>query len=255
MKVKIIGNSSASPRLDRHPSCQVIEHHNQLFMIDCGEGSQIQLIQQKVKYSQIDHIFISHLHGDHFFGLIGLITTYYLNKRTKPLHIYSNIALKSIIDLQISITETTLPFPIIYHELTPNVDSIIFESNTLEILAFPLNHRVPTHGFYFKEKFSDFNSYAYCSDTRFQPTIVQYFKNATLLYHEATFAEDKAESATQKFHSTAKQAAQIAKLASVKKLLIGHFSAKYNAPSLLLDEAKTIFEPTEIATEGETYEL
>lgn len=255
LKLTIIGNSSASPRPERHPSCQVIEHNKQLFLIDCGEGSQHQLIRFKIKYGQIDHILISHLHGDHFFGLIGLLTTYFLNNRSKDLHIYSHKDLKSIIELQLSATETTLPFSIIYHELPPHETLTLLEDDSLTIRAFPLNHRVSTHGFHFETKTTPSKSFAYCSDTRFDLEIIPHIKNTTLLYHEATFGRDKEEAAFQKFHSTALQAAQMAKLSNTNKLLIGHFSAKYNNPNVLLEEAITLFKNTFIAKEGESYEI
>jgi ribonuclease Z len=260
LNLTIIGNSSASPRPDRHPSCQALEHNQSVFLIDCGEGSQFQLIRYHQKLRNIDHILISHLHGDHFYGIIGLISTFYLNKRIKPLHIYSNEKLKSIIDIQLEITETILSFPIIYHDLVPAKSEVIFESETLLIMAFPLNHRIPTHGFYFEEKSlmnkaSANKSFAYCSDTLFDPTIAEYFQNVSLLYHEATFGDEKVESAALKFHSTASQAAKIAKLVNAKQLIIGHFSAKYNEPNILLDQAKCIFNNTEIATEGKSYAI
>jgi len=254
MKITIIGNGSASPRLNRHPSAQVLEHGHQIYLIDCGEGTQYQLIKNKIKYSKIDHIFISHLHGDHFFGLFGLITSFYLNRRSRSLHIYANELLEKFINEMLEITQAQLEFNIVYHFLIPAVAKTILETDLIKVDAFPLSHRIDTHGFVFVDKHIASNSYAYCSDTQFSPEIIQYIRNVRLLYHEATFGDDKQESASIKFHSTARQAAQIASMAKAKQLIVGHFSAKYSNLDELLFQAREVFTNTNIAMEGATYE-
>ncbi len=255
MKIAVLGNSSASPRAGQHPSAHVVALHHQQFLVDCGEGTQYQLIRHKIKYGGIDQVFISHLHGDHFFGLLGLITTYYLNSRTRPLHIYAHRPLEGFIKGMLDLTQTTLGFPIIYHNLKPEVAETVFETDSVKVNAFPLDHRVDTHGFLFVDKRDPSKSYAYCSDTRFTPEIVPHIENVGLLYHEATFGDDKEESAAIKFHSTARQAAQIASMANAKRLLIGHFSAKYQKVEELLDQARELFANSDIAEEGSVYEI
>lgn len=255
MKITVLGNSSASPRVDRHPSAQVVAHNQSLYLVDCGEGTQYQIIKHKVKYGGIDHIFISHLHGDHFFGIIGLLSTYYLNNRTRPLHIYANQQIEKFIQVSLETTNTVLGFLLIFHYLKPETAAIILETEDLTVRAFPLTHRVPTHGFLFSDKHTVANSFAYCSDTLFAPEIVDNFKNVGLLYHEATFGDEKLESAAAKSHSTARQAAQIAKMANVSQLIIGHFSAKYHDTNELLLQAREVFENTNIALEGCVYEV
>lgn len=255
MKITVLGNSSASPHAGQHPSAHVVALHHKLFLVDCGEGTQYQLIRHKIKYGGIDQVFISHLHGDHFFGLLGLITTYYLNSRTRPLHIYAHRQLEGFIKGMLDLTQTTLGFPIIYHYLKPEVAETVFETDSVKVNAFPLDHRVDTHGFLFVDKRDPSKSYAYCSDTRFTPEIVPHIENVGLLYHEATFGDDKEESAAMKFHSTARQAAQIASMANAKRLLIGHFSAKYQKVEELLDQARELFANSDIAEEGSVYEI
>lgn len=255
MKITVLGNSSASPRANRHPSAHVVCHQQHLFLVDCGEATQFQLIKYKIKYSQIDHIFISHLHGDHFFGIMGLLITYYLNNRSRPLHIYANKELENFINLMLQTTNTCLNFEILYHYLKPGVNKLILETDQIKVSAFPLCHRVPTHGFVFEDKFNSLNSFAYCSDTNYCPEIIPFIKNVGLLYHEATYGDEKEISAKNKYHSTARQAAQIAKLSQVSKLIIGHFSAKYTDLSELLLQAKEEFLSTEIAQEGKDYEV
>lgn len=255
VKITVLGNSSASPRVDRHPSAQVVAHNQSLYLVDCGEGTQYQIIKHKVKYGGIDHIFISHLHGDHFFGILGLLSVYYLNGRTRPLHIYANQQIEKFIQVLLETTNTVLDFLLIFHYLKPETAAIILETKDLTVVAFPLTHRVPTHGFLFSDKQNISNSFAYCSDTLFDPEIVNYLKEVRLLYHEATFGDDKIESAANKSHSTARQAAQIAKMANVSQLIIGHFSAKYHDTNELLLQAREVFVNTNIALEGCVYEV
>ena len=299
--VKILGCSSAAPTLTRNLSAQVLNFHEKLFLLDCGEGTQIQLRKYGVKMQKISRIFISHLHGDHFFGLIGLLSTLNLFGRKKDLYIYSTQELRDIIDLQLNNTETILNYNLIYVFPEKDKESIIYEDSKLIIKAFPMNHRVTTFGFVFMEKdlprkirkeklsgldvpLEEYNkikkgadfidkdgkifkneditqsppnsrSFAYCSDTIFDEGIVKYIKNVDTLYHEATFSEEHAEDAKNKFHATAKQAAIIAKKASAGKLIIGHFSARYKNLEILLCEAKDEFPNSFLAIEGRDYDI
>lgn len=295
--VTILGNNSAVPAHGRHPTAQVLQSEEHLMLIDCGEGTQMQLSLYKIKKSRINHIFISHLHGDHYFGLIGLLTSFALNNRINDLHIYSPSELKSIIDLQMNVSGARFPYPIHYHNLFR--EEIIFEDNKLSVECFKVNHRIECWGFLFREKknprkinikqvnkykvpssffenlhrgedyLNDDNqlvknseltipaeaprSYAYCADTSYHEPIVEKIKGVDLLYHEATYLADLEEKAIARFHSTSRQAAQIAKNAGAKKLLLGHFSSMYDTLDQFKEEACEIFENSEIAEEGVCY--
>ena len=297
--VTILGNASAIPTQNSHPTSQLVIHKSNYFLVDCGEGTQIQLIRNKIKYQKIDNIFISHMHGDHFFGLIGLISTYHLLGRDKPLHIYGPGRLKQIIENLLEAAYTKLKYELIFHCLESNSLMKVFENEQLSIFSFPLVHRIPTWGFTFKEKpkqwrikksfveqykpsikhileikngkdYIDKNhhiiqndtithtpleplSYAYCSDTKYDESIIESIKDVTLLYHEATFDSSMQDLANQKFHSTAKDAATMAKKSNAGSLLLGHFSARYKDLNILLKEAMKIFEPTIISEEGMKY--
>lgn len=291
----ILGSSSALPTSDRYTSAHVLNVHEHLFLIDCGEGTQVRLRQFKLKFSKINHIFISHLHGDHFFGLSGLISSFNILGRKNPLHIYSFPELEEIIHQSLNSGGQELGFQIIFHTLQCNSLKTIYSDKHIEVCSFPLIHRIPTCGFLFKEKpkqrkilksaieeyhiplekikeikegkgFETTNgtvkndmltcpltppsSYAYCSDTLYNPEIVPFIKDVTLLYHEATFLEDYTERAKVTFHSTAIQAAKIAEAAHAGKLILGHFSVRYKDMEDFLKEAKTIFKNTELAFDG-----
>jgi ribonuclease Z len=294
--VKILGSGAAIPTTDRNPTAHLVEIGNQLLLLDCGEGTQMQLRKSGAKIQKIRHIFISHLHGDHYFGLIGLINTLHLYGRTQDLHLYGIQPLKDLIDLQLSLSRTTLQYPLIFHAIDPDVPLVILDEKQFTVTTIPLNHRVPTCGFLITEKperrkiRKDFlktarvpveyfdkikdgedytdesgqihlnhlitddppavKSYAYCTDTAYHEPIIPLIRNCDLLYHEATFMEDKAADARAKFHSTAREAASIAQQAGVKKLLIGHFSARYNDADGLLREAKEVFAETVLAQDG-----
>jgi ribonuclease Z len=270
-------------------------------LIDCAEGTQLQLRKNRIKIQRIHHIFISHLHGDHFFGLIGLISTMHLLGRNKELNIYAPAELENILQIQLNASQTELVYPLIFHPIDPNVATEIYEDDKLIISTIPLDHRIPTCGFLLKEKqgkrklkkevinslnipVSEFTnlkngadytnangeiiknakltddpypirSYAYCSDTGFYEPIVPLIKGADLLYHEATFTHDKVEVAREKFHSTSVDAATIAKNASVKKLVIGHFSTRYESSDQLEEEARAIFKNTVAASDGSTIHI
>jgi ribonuclease Z len=299
--VTILGSSSATPTSERNPTAQLVNHRDKLYLIDCGEGTQVALRRMRIHFQRINHIFISHLHGDHFYGLIGLISSMHLLGRDHELHIYGPPELQEVIDLQLKVSQTTLIYPLVFHATQCNESEIIFENNHLEVISFPLNHRIATTGFLFREKpglrkvnkdkvleiqipvwayekirrgedFTDENgntyknseltfdpppprSYAFCSDTAYHEPVIQVVKGVDLLYHEATFMNDREANAVEKFHSTAAQAAKIAFLAGAKKLIIGHFSARYDELQPLLNEAKAEFEESYLAEEGVTFTI
>ena len=262
----VLGCSSATPTSSRHPSAFALKSNKKkdFYLIDCGEGTQIRLRRAGIRMQRISRIFISHLHGDHYFGLIGFISTQNLMGRQEELHIYAHKDLEKIIKLHLSIEKITLSYPLIFHPVkNKNKTSVLYEDDTIEIIAFPLLHSVETNGFLFKEKkigtkkarSEEYKSFAYCSDTAYTETILQYINGVDMLYHEATFMQDLLKIAEDKYHSTAKQAAEIAKLANVKKLLIGHYSARYNDINPLLNEAKDVFPNTFAAFEGVTIKI
>ncbi|MEJ2006056.1 MAG: ribonuclease Z [Cyclobacteriaceae bacterium] len=299
--LKILGSNSATPAYGRHHTSQLlnIEHHH--FLIDCGEASQIQMQRFRCKPLRINHIFISHLHGDHYLGLMGLVFTMHLLGRKKDLHIYGQKGLDEIITLQLKYSDTRLNYSIRFHQLDPENEELIFEDNILTVTSFPLTHRIPCCGFLFSEKpklrrmnkeklpekiniseiqrlkegkdvmdengyvkyaYKEYTlpprksrSYAYCSDTAYEPGIIPHIRNADVLYHEATFLNERRQWAEKTFHSTTTQAAEIARKANVGKLLIGHYSARYKDLTEFLREASEIFPKTILATEGETIEF
>ena len=299
--VKILGCSSATPTKHRNPSAQVVTMGDRMFLIDCGEGTQMQLRKYGVKFQRIEHIFISHLHGDHYLGLAGLLFTMHLLGRSTALHVYGNSVLMDISRLQLEVSATALVYPLVFHALEPEQSAILFEDELIKISSFPLVHRVPTHGFRFEEKhellhlnrerieklhipfgelarikrggdYVDIHGklhenasltlkreppkvFAYCSDTAYSREIVPHVAGADLLYHETTFMHDMEATAAEKQHSTTRQAAEIALEANAKKLLIGHFSARYDDLMPLLEETRGVFERTELAMEGESYEV
>ncbi|MCD4745976.1 MAG: ribonuclease Z [Bacteroidales bacterium] len=299
--ITILGCNSAIPTLHRNPSAQILNVHESLFLIDCAEGTQIQLLKYKIRLQRINHILISHLHGDHYFGLIGLLSSFHLLGRKNEIHVYAQEALKKILDIQLLASETKLTYPLIFHPINPEVHENIFEDDKLCINTFPVKHSIPTCGFLFKEKqaernirkeilsqikipYSEFDkikkgadyispkgviyknadltldpppsrSYAYCTDTCYYEQIIPHIKDVDLLYHEATFMQNKAKSASEKFHSTTKDAATIAKKANVKKLVIGHYSSRYDDLEPLLSEAKNEFPNTYLAEDGKVFEI
>jgi len=300
-EVTILGSSSATPVYNRNPTAQLLNCNEKFYLIDCAEGTQQQLIKFGLKASKIDYIFVSHLHGDHYFGLIGLLSTMHLNGRIKPLYIYGPKAIKEILELQFRYSDTTLKYELIYFEIDPTQSAVIFENNDVTVETIILNHRIPCTGFKFTEKKrlrkllidkleaqnvpvelypllkrgvdlelpngdvilnADYTTdsaqpraYAYCSDTIYDETYFETIKNCDTLYHEATFLHEMLERAKETHHTTALQAAQVATIVGAKKLLIGHFSSRYKTLGALLDEARSVFENTELATEGITFEI
>jgi ribonuclease Z len=300
-KLTILGSSGALPAYDRHPSAQLLEISNTQFLIDCGEGTQVQIKNFAGSVLKIDHIFISHLHGDHYLGLMGLIFSQHLFKRDKPLHIYAPKGLDEIITLQLKYAKSTPAFDLVFHLINTKASEVILETDKITVTTIPVIHKIPSVGFLFKEKIKErrlnkeklpeglkpeemvllkkgedildeqgqilfkadeitlspkkSRSYAYMADTRYTENLNQYVKEVDLLYHEATFMEVDREKAIQTLHSTAAEAALFAKQAEVKKLIIGHFSARYKSLEPLLMEAKSIFNHTELAIEGVTFEI
>lgn len=301
MKLTILGCYSATPRTFTNPTAQVLEIRNHLFLIDCGEGTQVQLRKNKIKFSRIKHIFISHLHGDHFFGLPGLISTFRLLGRESELHIYGPKGIKQAITLFLKLGDSWTNYPLIFHELTSKESELILDDETVSVQTIPLDHRVYTNGFLFHEKplprklnieatekyeidRSQFNnikngangvqqngieiansdltidppkpkSYAFCSDTVYNESIVPIIKNVDLLYHESTFLESEAHLGTKTKHTTAAQAAQIAEKANVGQLVLGHYSTRYKSIDLFKEEASKVFSQVDLADDGKTFEI
>jgi len=295
-ELDILGCGSATPTTLHNPSSQVLNIRDKLFMIDCGEGTQLQLRRSHLRFGRLNRIFISHLHGDHCFGLIGLISTLGLLGRTGDLYIHSVAGLEEILRPEIDFFCKDSPFQVKIETFDPKTSEVIYEDRSVTVKTIPLSHRVPCAGFLFREKQkeahlipdmirfynipikelarikqgADFitnqgkvishslltrptepsRSYAYCSDTAYSEKIVPIIEGVDLLYHEATFAEEDAGRAPATGHSTARQAAKIAKLAKVKKLMLGHFSARYTDNRILLNEAKEVFSNTILANEG-----
>ena len=300
-EVHILGCGSALPTTRHHATSQVIDLRDKLYMIDCGEATQSQFRKAGLSFSRLGRIFISHLHGDHCFGLMGLISTFGLLGRTATLHIHAFPELETLMRPWLTYFCEGMPYEVEFHPFPHGCTEVIYEDRSVSVQAFPLSHRVPCSGFVFQEKpttahirrdmiecfeipFSLINrikngedyvtpdgkvipnsrlttpadpprKYVYCSDTRFNPNNVQYTRNADLLFHEATFAEDHAARAEQTCHSTARQAAEMAQRSAAKRLLIGHYSARYTDERILLDEARQVFEQTLLAEEGKCYKL
>lgn len=301
MKLTILGCYSATPRTLNNTTSQVLEINNHMFLIDCGEGTQVQLRKHKIKFNRIKHIFISHLHGDHFFGLVGLISTFRLLTRETDLHVYGPKGIKEVVTLQMKLADSWTNYNLIFHELISNQSELIFEDEKVEVHTIPLNHRIYTNGYLFKEKegerklnvkaaeklniavayyrklkqgFDVVNddgvtikneavtkvgkkplSYAFCSDTMYNEAIVPVIKNADVLYHESTFLHKHASLATKTKHSTAKEAALIAKQAQVGTLLLGHYSTRYDSLVVFKEEAQTVFENVELCDDGKVFEF
>ncbi len=297
----ILGSSSAIPILNRNPSAHLLTVNERLFLIDCAEGTQLQLRRFHIHFQRINRIFISHLHGDHYFGLIGLLNTFHLLGRKEELHLYGPPMLKEIIDMQMETSMTVLNYPLLFHITSNDKYNLVHEDEHVTVHSFPLLHSVPTCGFIVREKkqerkirknileelnisfdeirkikkgedFTDEHgviyrnekltidppsprSYSYCSDTAYTETIIPYISGCDLLYHEATFMQQMQGNACEKMHSTTLEAATIALKAKVKKLIIGHFSARYEDLQPLLAEARTIFQETYLAEDGIVFKI
>ena len=297
--VTILGNNSAVPAFNRHPTSQVVTYEGNNFLVDCGEGTQIQMINYKIRRGKISHIFISHLHGDHYFGLIGLINSFGLLSHKQDLHIYGPPALKEIIELQLKMAETHLPYQLFIHAI--DGPGLLVETDKMRIDCFRTNHRIECFGFKFTEKrparkilaekaremqiplaFYDHlktgadytrkdgllvrneevtisgdkgRSYAFCADTKYDETLLEHITGLDMIYHETTYLDNFRERAIDRFHSTTKQAATMALKAGVKRLLIGHFSSKYDSLEEFEKEAREVFPNTDLALEGTVYTI
>jgi ribonuclease Z len=300
-EITILGSNSALPTSDRYPTAQVVNLLGRFFLVDCGEGTQIQLRRNKIGFSKIKHIFISHLHGDHYFGLIGLISTMNLLGIKGDLHIYAPSEIKNLLQPQIDFIKGEMTVNLVFHPLDFKKQRQIYVDKKVEIFSFPVKHSISTCGFLFRELPREANirremveaykipvarireikagadfitdsgetivnemlvwpspkprSYAFCTDTAFHPPIAEIVKDVDMLYHEATFLEGMREFADKTLHSTTIDAAKIAKSANAKKLIIGHFSARYHNLAPFESETREIFENTEIAREGKTYAI
>jgi ribonuclease Z len=251
----VLGSSSAIPANNRNLSAHLLNVNERFYLIDCGEGTQFQIRKYHLSHQRIRHIFISHLHGDHFFGLIGLLNSMHLLGRKEGIHLYANPLLMEILEMQMEASNTKLVFPLHFHSLRDDGYDQLLEEEHLSVHSFPLSHSIPVCGFVFREirpprKVLKARSYAYCSDTGYDESIVPFIHGVDLLYHEATFMQKLAAVASEKFHSTAMDAAKIALKADAKRLLIGHFSARYEDLAPMLAEARSIFPETSLAEEG-----
>ena len=260
--VTILGNNSAVPAYERLPTSQLINVDGQKFLVDCGEGTQLQLMRYKIKYSRISHIFISHLHGDHYFGLIGLINSFGLLNRQQDLFVFGPPPLKKILELQLQVASTRLPFSLHIKEISG--PGMLLETDEIEVSCFATDHRITCYGFSFCEKtvsrkrlaaYGKPRRYAYCADTRYTESLFPHITQYDLIYHEATYLDDQREKAELRYHSTAKQAAQLAQKAQVKRLLLGHFSSQYERLDAFEQEAREVFPNSELAVQGVTYLL
>lgn len=257
-KLTILGCGSAIPTYQQSPSGQIVEMTDKSFLVDCGEGIQLAMRQLGVRTHRLYNIFISHLHGDHCFGLIGLISTLGMMRRTQPLHIYAHGDLEKLLRPWLDYHCQEMTYEVVFHAINPRKHEVIYEDRTVTVESLPLKHSVPCCGFLFTEKHRDQEPrrrYAYCSDTMYTEKIVEWIRGVENLYHETTYTEEFADRAKQVMHSTAKQAARIATLAEVGRLIIGHYSARIEDHELFLNEAKEVFPNTIAAEERQTYPL
>ena len=298
--LNVLGTASALPTTERYPSAQVLNVRGRLFMIDCGEGAQIQMRRLGISFLKIEHICLSHIHGDHIFGIFGLLSTMAMLGRTAPLTIYAPKSFAATLNFFKSNFGEGILYEIEHVQLEMSSPQVVYENRTVEMLAFPLNHRVDTYGFIIREKMPQFNvrkdaitrygltlseigtlkrgedvvredivipaseaaylpfsprSYAYCSDTAPFPELVDWVRGVSVLYHEATFPSEMEEMAAKTFHSTTVQAAQCAKDAGVGRLLVGHYSSRYQSLDFYLDELKSVFPKSELTRDLDVIEI
>lgn len=295
-RIHVLGCGSAKPSLRHFASSQLVEIRGKLMMIDCAEGTQIQLYKTHISFTKISCVFISHLHGDHCLGLVGMISTFGMLGRTAPLHVYGPEPLGSLLKMQLEVFCPGLDYEVKYHPVDTTLHQIVYEDRSIIVKSIPLNHRVPCCGYLFAEKptlphirrdmldcyeipYSQINniksgadwvtpdgevignsklvlpadparSYAYCSDTAYLPRLHEMIQGVNLLYHESTYTSDKENKAIQYYHSTARQAAMVAQAAHAGQLMLGHYSARYDDETVLLDEAKEVFPNVILADEG-----
>jgi len=301
MEVTILGNNSALPANGRHPTAQLVKTNTNQLLIDCGEGTQIQFSKYKLKQSKLDYILISHLHGDHSFGLPGMLTSLNLLGHDRDLQIFGPPNLEHVINTIFEAGNVHLRYKLSFHGLLPGIETNIVDTDRLEIASFPINHRIPTWGFRISEKTPQLNiipkyieaynlsykmirqlknglsvindeglsitpamvtkpplppsTYAFCSDTGYDESIIENIQAVNCLYHESTFLEVHRDKAEETMHCTAMQAAQIALKAGVGKLLLGHYSSRYDDLQPLLEEAQSIFPDSVLSEEGITYKI
>ncbi|GGB65732.1 ribonuclease Z [Flavobacterium suaedae] len=301
MNLTILGCYAATPRTLTNPTAQVLEIKNRMFLIDCGEGTQVQLRKHKLRFSKINHIFISHLHGDHVFGLIGLISTFSLLNRQTDLHVHGPKGIKEMILLQLKLSKAWTGYNLYFDELESDESQVVFEDDKVKVSTIPLKHRIYANGYLFEEKEDPrklnvaaveeygietcyYNkikaghdmklddgklipnkeltfdpappkSYAFCSDTVYHEPVIPIIKDVDVLYHESTFLDSEEHLCERTMHTTAKQAALIAKKANAKKLILGHFSTRYKSMELFKKEAQTVFENVDIADDGKFFDL
>ncbi len=299
--VTILGSSSATPIFNRNPSAQILNVNERLFLIDCGEGTQQQLMRNNIRAQRIHSIFISHIHGDHYLGLVGLLSSLHLTGRTKPLNVYGPPHLQEIVEMQLKYSDTVIRYPLFFNVNDPEHAQVIFENPDIIVESIPLDHRIACTGFKFmqktrmrklrKDKIQELNvplgmiplikrgfdytdesgqvhsfldltseadlprSYAYISDTICNWRYLDQIKGVNTLYHESTFMDDMLARATETYHSTAKQAAEVAHRAGVQQLLLGHFSARYRELEPLLAEATSVFPESKLAIEGKVFDI
>lgn len=303
--IHILGTASALPTSVRYPSAQIIDVRGRLFMIDCGEGAQMQIRKAGISFQKIEHICLSHIHGDHIFGIFGLLSTMGLLGRKAPLNIFAPAEFGPVLEFFKAHFGEGLLFEIHFTALEMKSPELIYENRRTELLAFPLNHRINTFGFIIREKMPQRNvskeaiseygfdlseigilkqgedvirktpdgkssiiknedvtyyrylprSYAYCSDTAPFEELAEWIRDVDLLYHESTFPAEMTEMAERTFHSTTLQAAQVAKDAAVKRLVVGHYSSRFNSVDFYLDEIQTIFPDSSLAHDGDVIEI
>ena len=251
----VIGCGSATPVGHRLSSAFVLRRNRQFFLIDCGEGAQMDLKDNYIHMQRIQQVLISHLHGDHYFGLVGLISSMHLFGRTYPLTVYAPPELEHIVRHQLEVGRTELSYPLRFVPLEGEGCFRIFEDKSLEVFAFPLQHGLPAFGFLFREKGragggTPPKSFAYCSDTAYTESILPYIQGVDLLYHESTFLESERKLAEERLHTTARQAAMLACKAEAGRLLLGHYSARYADIQAFEAEAGELFPEVELAREG-----
>ena len=299
-RVHILGCGSALPTLHHNASAQVVEIRGKLFLVDCGEGTQVQLRRSRLRFTKISAVFITHLHGDHCFGLIGMLSTFGLLGRTARLAIYAPAALEDMLKQQMQLFCHDFDYEVDFHAVDTSQQQVIYEDRSLTVESIPLEHRMPCCGYLFREKPSmphirrdmiDFyqiptsqinikagadwttpdgevvknerlvepadptRSYAYCSDTRYIPTLPSRIKGVSTLYHESTYGEDNLLMAQKYYHSTARQAALVAREAGVGQLLLGHYSSRYEDEQVLLREAREVFENTHLTDENAVFDV
>jgi ribonuclease Z len=300
-EVTILGSNGAIPAYDRHPTSHYLNYNGDGYLLDCGEGTQIQMSKYNIKRGRLDHVFITHLHGDHFFGMMGLLTSFNLNYREHTLHIHGPEGIEQIVKTHFKYAQTVLRYPLEFHVVTDDRPQLVFENSLLTVESIILRHRIPTTGFLFREKDgirkilpekialhdipvaeigkikkgadytkadgtviangelttdpSPARSYAFCTDTVYTESFIDQIMGVSTLYHEATFLNLHKERAAETMHSTTYEAATIASKANVGKLIVGHYSARYEDLTVVLAECREVFPNTELAVEGKSYTI